>query len=131
MPPKETSKSDIFGDGRSTQSTPSTKILQSEKQLLGSGRKRIDEVELTRKGLCCVEMAPQSKGIEYAHVIPRSLRDYEENRVSLESFQFSAVLNRGHQLDKLEWWLGMTHGTLNLDTRYNVMLRKWIQQSPG
>ncbi|KAL0957225.1 hypothetical protein HGRIS_001039 [Hohenbuehelia grisea] len=51
---------------------------------------------------CLISSCDPRNGVQYVHLVPRAL--WQEDPL----------------MTKLEWYWGMTRGTLNLDTRYNV-----------
>ncbi|KAF7424973.1 hypothetical protein PC9H_010284 [Pleurotus ostreatus] len=64
---------------------------------------RVDSVD-PNQGRCLIENCLKFREVEYCHVIPRSFTKFTDN------------------MTNLEWYWGLRHSTLDLDTRRNILL---------
>ncbi|KAL0959459.1 hypothetical protein HGRIS_011172 [Hohenbuehelia grisea] len=86
----------------SQQKTPESRLGWDEVPSRGT-KIRVDSVD-PNQGRCLIENCLKFREVEYCHVIPRSFTKFTDN------------------MTNLEWYWGLRHSTLNLDTRRNILL---------
>jgi len=96
------------------------------KPMSPAAKRRVDRAACSHPELsgkrCLIENTDDSNDVEYVHCLPRQTK---ESLVSFLYFglRWLSIMSSWLQLDSLEFAWNMPRFTLNVDSRYNVILR--------